>query len=87
MKDILKALQDFKSAGYKIDLVFTSKDSLPLIIEVEENNKISLSSENHVICTVTFEKIEGESQIVVHAGDEQIDLMEQFRSRMREELL
>ena len=86
MEDMLQALQDFKSSGYKIDVVIASKDYLPLNVNVEEDG-ISLSDENRVICTMSVTKTEGEGQIVIDLGDKQIDLMEQARERMREELL
>ena len=87
MKDMGQALLDFKSSGYKIDVVITSEDYLPLNVKVEENGEISLSDENRVICTMSATKTEGEGQIVIHLGDRQIDLMEQARERMREKLL
>ena len=87
MNDMANALLDFKSSGYKIDVVLTSKDNLPLTVAVEDDSKISLSDENRVICTITATKTEGEGNIVLHLGDQQIDIMEQFRSQMREELL
>ncbi|MDE0325628.1 MAG: hypothetical protein OXN27_17070 [Candidatus Poribacteria bacterium] len=86
MKDMLQALLDFQSAGYKIDVVITSKDYLPLNVTVEEDS-ISLSDEDRVICTISATKTEGEGHIVIHLEDQQIDLMEQARERMREELL
>ena len=46
MNDMEQALLDFKSSGYKIDVVITSKNYLPLTVKVEEDGKISLSDEN-----------------------------------------
>ena len=46
-----------------------------------------MRDENRLICTMTATKIGGKGQVVVHLADEQIDLMEQFRSRMQDELL
>ena len=87
MNDMANALLDFKLSGYKIDVVLTSKDDLPLTVAVKDDSKISLSDENRVICTITATKTEAEGNIVLHLGEQQIDLMEQFRTQMREERL
>ena len=86
MKDMWKALQGFKSSGYKFEITLTSKDYFPLDITVEDGY-ISLSDENGVICTIAATKTEGEGQIVIDLGDRQIDVMEQARKQMREALL
>ena len=86
MKDMFQALQDFISSGYKFDITLTSKDYLPLHLTVEDGY-ISLSDENGVICTIAATKTEGKGQIVIDLGDRQIDLMEQAKAAMKDDLL
>ena len=87
MNDIAYALKDFSKSGYNIDIVIASKDFLPLNVKTEADGRQSIIYNNRVIFTIGATKTKNEAKIVVHLGNEQIDLMEQFRSQMREELL
>lgn len=87
MNDIANALEDFAESGYNIDIVIASKDFLPLDVKTEADGRQSIIHNNRVIFTIGATRTENEAKIVVHLGDEQIDLIEQFRAQMREELL
>ena len=57
----------------------------PLTIKVEEAaGKIELSNENRLICPMSITKTQGDGQVVLHAADEHVDLMEQIRTQMRD---
>lgn len=87
MNDIAYALEDFGKSGYNIDIVIASKDFLPLDVKTEDDGRQSVIHNNRVIFTIGATRTKNEAKIVVHVGDEQIDLMEQFRTQMREERL
>ena len=87
MNDIVYALKDFGTSGYNIDVVIASNEFLPLTVKTEADGRQSVIYNDRVIFTIGAKKTEGEAKVVVHLGDQQIDLMEQFRSQMREELL
>ena len=86
MKDMLEALTHFRSSGYKIDVYIHSKKYLPLNIKVDDDG-ISLSDENSIICTISVIKTEEKGKIMIHLKEKQIDLIEQCKNRMTEELL
>ena len=87
MNDIAHALKDFLRSGYDINVIIASKDFFPIEIKTEADGQQSLIYKNRVICTIGATKTDGEAKIIVSLGEEKIDLMEQFRSRMKEELL
>ena len=87
MNDITDALEDFRTSGYNIDVVIASPEFLPLDVKTEADGRQSVIYNDRVIFTIGATKTEGEAKVVVHLGDQQIDLMEQFRSQMRKELL
>ena len=49
MNDMLNALEDFCSSGYKIDVKISGEDLLPISVQVENDGRLSLSNQDRVI--------------------------------------
>ncbi|MCY3552604.1 MAG: hypothetical protein OXH39_19280 [Candidatus Poribacteria bacterium] len=87
MNKMSKVWQDLISSGYRIDVHNKSKDHY---IDYDNDGKLLVKHNEVVIFTITATKTEEGGQILEHfeeSDESPRDLMEEFRLRMREELL
>ena len=87
MSKMSKVWQDLISSGYRIDVHNKSKDHY---IDYDNDGRLLVKHKGVVIFTITATKTEEDGQILEHfeeSDESPRDLMEEFRLRMREELL
>lgn len=74
MKDILDALLDFQKSGYKINVVLPIeiKEEHDITFELVDNDKLLLTKDNNMLCTISIEKTNEKGQVTIELGNKKI---------------